>query len=188
MRLAAAGLLAGLWMGLAALAGGAEIPAIMILTGKLASRPGLSPTAGDRVLAFSAHDGSWVGDGTVSAAGHYTVIAARTASFNGTPVVLELQQGRFRYALLREGGAAASLPFAGRMLPERTNIDLAPGAQTAELSPAQALAPQAQRLSRRADLPCDAASDINRDGRCDDADWAILGLYGGGISRSVGRP
>lgn len=160
---------------------------MMVLTGRISSAGPVLPVAGDRVLAFANSDGRWIGDGTVSAASEYSLLISATASFNGTPVVLELQQGRRRYALTARDGAAW-LPFAGRLLPERTLLDLAIGPQTAELAPNAAATPGAQRLSRRVDLPCTEAADVNEDGRCDEADWAILGRYAGGVSRSVGQP
>ena len=165
----------------------AELPAIMLLTGSIYGTGSVAPAAGDRVLAFANNDGRWIGDGTVSAAGVYSLLISSLASFNGSPVVFELQQGRHRYALLGKNGATW-LPFAGRLLPERSLLDLTLGPQTAELGPAEVSAPQAQRLARRVDVPCTEMADVNEDGRCDEADWVILRRYAGGISRTVARP
>jgi hypothetical protein len=168
-----------------------EMPSSMVLVGRVApaQKSALAPRRGDAVLGFAAADGSLVGAGAVFAAeGEYLLTLTRTASFNGASVALELQQGRKRYALLLENNRPAVVKFAGRTLPERTLLALRVGAQTAELTEAEAASPQAQRLSQRTDLPCDAASDVNEDGRCDAADWAILRLYGGGVTRTVAEP
>lgn len=149
----------------------------------------VTPRAGDQVLVFGADDGHLAGAGLVGRDGDFQAIVTRTASFNGNPLVIELQQGLRRYALLRlDGGAPAWLRFAGRLMPERIALQLQVGPQTAELHPDQAALPQAQRLTRRPELPCDIQADVNEDGRCDEADWQILNLFGGGVSRTVGRP
>ena len=70
--------------------------------------------------------------------GNYALALSRTVSFNGMTVVLELQQGRKRFALLRADGSPATLQFAGRTLPERTTLPLRVGPQTAELTEAEA--------------------------------------------------
>lgn len=167
-----------------------DMPALMLLQGELAPGDGLSattPAAPDRVLAFSVADGQLLGAGGV-AGRSYAISLGRTVSFNGMPVVLEFQQGRKRFALLRPDGSPALLRFAGRTLPERTILHLRIGPQTAELAESEAADPQAQRLSLRADLPCSAEADVNRDGVCDAADLRILRLYGGGVTRTVGQP
>jgi hypothetical protein len=167
-----------------------DMPALMLLAGSIASGEGLfarAPGAQDRVLGFSVADGQLVGAGAV-VGGEYAVVLSRTASFNGMTVVLELQQGRRRFALLRTDGSPATLRFVGRTLPERTALPLRVGPQTAELAEAEAADPQAQRLSLRTDLPCSAEADVNHDGVCDEADLRILRLYGGGVTRTVGRP
>ena len=170
-----------------------DIPALMLLEGSITLSEGLlsrAPGEHDQVLAFSVADGQLVGVGPVSDA-HYFLVLSRTASFNGSPVVLELQQGRKRFALLRADGkpdSPALLRFSGRTLPERTVLPLQVGRQTAELTAAEAADSQAQRLSLRADLPCSAEADVNHDGVCDEADLRILRLYGGGVTRTVGRP
>ena len=129
-----------------------EMPAVMLVNGTISAGAGMNPTApqaGDQVLAFSAVDGQLVGSGPVSAAGDYMSILVRTVSFNGTPVVLELQHGRQRFQLLRDG-APAWLRFHGRTLPERTPpLILQVGAKTAELLADEATQPQAQRLSQQ---------------------------------------
>ena len=169
-----------------------ELPATMVLTGRIAAGPGAAaPRAGDQVLAFNAADGQLIGGGPVSAQGDYLAILTRTASFNGTPLVLELLQGRRRFELLPEGaarGADRGLRFRGRALPERTPLDLRVGAKTAELAGHELDHPQAQRLARRPDLPCTPELDADGDGRCDERDWEILRLYGGGVTRSVAHP
>jgi MFS family permease len=167
-----------------------DMPALMLLIGEIAPGEGVATTAvreQDRVLAFSVADGQLVGVGVLSGPS-YAISLIRTASFNGMPVVLELQQGRKRFALLRADGSPAMLRFAGRTLPERTILPLKVGALTAELAAAEAADPQAQRLSLRADLPCTPEADVNHDGVCDAADLRILRLYGGGVTRTVGRP
>ena len=167
-----------------------DLPALMLLSGSIAPAEGLfgrTPGAQDRVLAFSVADGQLVGAG-VLAGGAYALVLSRTVSFNGMLVVLELQQGRRRFALLRADGSPATLRFAGRTLPEQTTLALRLGPQTAELAEAEAADPQAQRLALRSDLPCSAEADVNRDGVCDAEDLRILRLYGGGVTRTVGRP
>lgn len=167
-----------------------DMPALMILVGYIAPGGGVNTTApaqGDAVLAFSTADGQLVGSGPVMAGGEYAAILMRTASFNGTAVALELQQGRKRFQLLNEGGAAW-LVFRGRILPERTVLALRIGGMTAELSAAQAANPQAQRLSQHPEVPCSAELDVNGDGQCDALDWEIVGLYGGGVMRSIAHP
>ena len=168
-----------------------DTPAMMILIGRIAAGvgPDSAPPGGeDQVLAFSSADGQLVGGGAVSSGGKdYVAILTRTASFNGTPVVLELQQGRSRFQLLQDG-VPVWLPFRGRLLPERTMLDLRVGAKTAELSAEQAANPQAQRLSQHPDVPCTPELDVNGDGKCDEMDWGIVSLYGGGIIRSVAHP
>jgi hypothetical protein len=167
-----------------------DTPALMMLTGTIAPAEGLfgrTTGAQDRVLAFSVADGQLVGAGVVSS-GDYALVLNRTVSFNGMLVVLELQQGRKRFALLRADGSPAALRFAGRILPERTTLPLRLGQQTAELAEAEAADPKAQRLSLRTDLPCSVEADVNHDGVCDAADLRILRLYGGGVTRTVGRP
>ena len=169
-----------------------EMPAIMLLVGQI--QPGAdlhstSPRPNDQVLAFNADDGSLVGSGQVSDSGRdYASIISRTASSNGSPVVLELMQGRARYQLLIVGQPTVWFTFRGRLFPERTLFNLQVGEKTADLLADEALNPQAQRLSKRPDVPCDASSDVNGDGKCDEADWAVLGLFGGGVSRSVAHP
>jgi len=170
-----------------------ELPAVMLLTGRIAAAAGpgaVAPRPGDQVLAFSAADGQLVGSGPVSTDGDYVAVLTRTASFNGTPLVLELQQGARRFELLRAGAALgqASLAFRGRTLPERTLLELRVGAQSAELAAHELAQPQAQRLSRRPELACTRELDADGDGRCDERDWEILRLYGGGVSRSVAHP
>lgn len=165
-----------------------DLPAIMIFTGRLVADGAIKPTPGDAVLVFNMSDGQLAGTGILGGGGgSFQAVVSRTRSFNGTPVVLEFQQGLRRYALQREDGSPAWLPFAGRLLPERTVLNLRIGAKTAELKADEAARPEAQRLSRRTDLPCLAVADVNEDGRCDEADRAILRLYGGGVSQTVGR-
>ena len=172
------------------LAAAPDTPAIMILTGRIAPGNGLDTTGArpeDQVLAFSTRDGQLVGSGPISAQGHYAAIVSATMSFNGTTMALELMQGRYRYRLLQDG-APAALRFQGRLLPERTVLDLQVGAKSAELTPDEMALPQAQRLSQYTDLPCDATTDVNGDGQCDAQDWEILKLYGAGVGRSVAHP
>ena len=172
------------------LAAAPDTPAIMILTGRIAPGSGLDtsrPLAEDQVLAFSTLDGQLVGSGPVSAQGDYAAIVSATMSFNGTTVALELMQGRFRYRLLQDG-APVALRFRGRLLPERTVLDLQVGPKTAELTPDEMALPQAQRLSQYTDLPCDPMMDVNGDGQCDAQDRDILKLYGAGVGRSVAHP
>jgi hypothetical protein len=181
---------------LCALAGGGpaaraavDLPATMVLTGRLAADAGsaTTPRAGDAVLAFSAVDGQLAGSGPVGAGGNYLAVLGRMASFNGTPVVLELMQGNRRYRLLRDG-APAWLRFAGQLLPERTPLDLQVGEQSAELTAAEQAEPRAQRLAQRPDIPCAPELDANGDGVCDATDWAILREFDGGLLRAVARP
>jgi hypothetical protein len=161
----------------------------MLFTGEIrAGFLGAAPQSGDRVLIFSIADGQFVGDGPVGSLGQFQAVATRSASFSGTLLVLELQQGRKRFALLKSDGTVATAKFAGRLLPERTPMTLNIGRQTAELQADEAANPQAQRLSRTSNLPCDAQADVNEDGRCDDEDWHILRRYAGGVTRTVGRP
>jgi hypothetical protein len=176
------------WLPLRVVQAAPDMPALMLLVGAISPADGRGALdAGGRVLAFSVADGQLVGVGTL-AGGDYAIVLSRTASFNGMPVVMELQQGRRRFALLGTNGSPMLLRFAGRTLPERTMLPLRVGQQTAELAEAEAADPQAQRLSLRADLPCSAEADVNHDGVCDAADLQILRLYGGGVSRTVGRP
>jgi len=159
----------------------------MVVVGDIkptALAPGVEARPPGRVLMFSSRDGQLIGDGEVTGPGRYVISASRLSSFNGTPVVLELQQGRKRFALLPVDSSAAEwFAFQGRSFPDRTPMNWRIGPQTAELSSLEAETPQAQRLSKVVDAPCDATRDINRDGHCDEADWAILRLYGGGVSR-----
>ena len=167
-----------------------DMPALMILGGSIAPGSGLNTTAparGDVLLAFSTVNGQLVGSGSVLESGEYAAILMRTASFNGTAVALELQQGRKRFHLLNKSGAAW-LVFRGRILPERTVLALQVGSLSAVLSAAQAANPQAQRLSQHPDVPCSAELDVNTDGQCDELDWEIVGLYGGGVLRSIAHP
>lgn len=169
-----------------------DMPAVMLLVGQIKSGEAIGSTAprqNDQVLAFNAGDGTLVGSGPVYGSGQdYATVIGRTAAFNGTPVVLELMQGRARYQLLIVGQAAAWFPFRGHTFPERTLFNLQVGVKTADLLADEALNPQAQRLSKRPDVPCDAGGDVNGDGQCDEADWAVLGLFGGGVARSVAHP
>ena len=167
-----------------------DMPSLMFLTGHIA--PGAGPDSAapgndNQLLAFSSVDGQLIGSGPVSSGGGYAAILMRTASFNGTPVILELQQGRRRFQLLQDG-VPVGLKFRGRLLPERTELNLRVGVKTAELSAEQAMNPQAQRLSQHPDVPCTPELDVNEDGKCDEADWEIVSLYGGGILRSVAHP
>ena len=166
-----------------------ELPAVMLLIGRVVSGPfaPAAPRAGDQVLAFSAVDGQLVGSGPVSAQGEYIAVLTRGASFNGTPLVLELLQGDRRYALTPEG-AAQELRFRGRTLPERTPLALRVGPKSAELTVFESANPQAQRLSRRPELACTPQLDVDGDGRCDERDWEVIRLYGGGTTRSVAHP
>ncbi|HEY6898507.1 MAG TPA: hypothetical protein VI279_14710 [Rhodocyclaceae bacterium] len=167
-----------------------EPPALMVLSGSLAGgsdAPGVTPMVGDAILAFSVTDGRLVGQGVVGRSS-YQAIVTRTASFNGSLVVLELQQGKRRYSLLQPSGAIAAIRFQGKTLPDRTPLDLVLGRKTAELSDVEQANPGAQRLSQRTDLPCDDTTDANGDGVCDAADFRILRLYGGGISRTIATP
>ena len=170
-----------------------DMPALMLLEGTLTTSlnsGAAKPQDSDRILAFSLADRQLVGAGNVGS-GHYVLALSRTASFNGSSMVLEIQQGRRRYALLlAEDGPPrpAIIQFFGKTLPERTLLNLRIGEQTAELKGPEAEDPRAQRLSMRTDLPCSGDADVNRDGKCDDADFKILRLYGGGITRTVGKP
>ena len=165
-----------------------ELPAIMLFTGRIVSPFGAAaPRAGDQVLAFSAVDGQLVGSGPVSAQGEYIAVLTRGTSFNGTPLVLELLQGDRRYALTPEG-AAQELRFRGRSLPERSTLELRVAAKTADLTALESANPQAQRLSRRPELACTPQLDVDGDGRCDERDWEVIRLYGGGTTRSVAHP
>ena len=58
-----------------------ELPAIMLLVGRIAAGPSaqVAPRAGDQVLAFSAVDGLLVGSGPVTAQGDYFAVLTRTA-------------------------------------------------------------------------------------------------------------
>lgn len=162
----------------------------MLLTGHIAAGDGVdttAPRAEDQVLAFSALDGRLVGSATVTVRGEYSMVIGRTASFNGTPVALELLQGNRRYALLRDG-VPVLLVFHGYTLPEKTTLPIQVGAKTTELLPSEASNPQAQRLSRQPELPCTPYADANGDGTCDKADWEIMRLYGGGVARAVAHP
>lgn len=163
-------------------------PATVIYAGEIGGNIFLSAQDGDQVLVFSLIDGRPVGSGPVGRGGSYQVIVSLTSSFEDTPLIFELQQRRKRYALLDGNGRIAVVRFAGRLLPERSRVDWRLGQQTAELSANEAANLQAQRLVRHADLPCDVQADINEDGRCDAADLALLQLYAGGITRTVGRP
>lgn len=166
-----------------------DTPAIMILTGNIAPGVGLNTTTaqpGDQVLAFSAVDGQLVGSGSFVRGG-YVAMLARTASFNGTPVVLELMQGLHRYQLLQDG-KPVWLRFQGKMLPDQFALPLQVGVKTLDLLAEDAKNPKAQRLSQHPEIPCTPDLDVNGDGLCDDQDWGILGLYGGGVTRSVARP
>ena len=162
---------------------------MMIFSGVIAPGIGLNTTSakqGDQVLAFSVTDGQLVGSGPVVWGG-YLVTLTRTVSFNGMPVALELMQGHRRFQLLQDG-KPVWLRFQGKLLPDRYTLPLKVGIKTAELLPDEAANPKAQRLSQRPDIPCTPDLDVNGDGRCDDADWGILGLFGGGVTRSVARP
>lgn len=171
-----------------------EIPSVMLLVGQIKPDEAMgsgsvAPRKGDQVLAFNAGDGTLVGSGPVSDSGQeYATIIGRTASFDGTPVVLELLQGRARYQLSIVGQSTLWFPFRGHLFPARTSFNLQVGKKTADLLADEALNPQAQRLSKRPDVPCDAAGDVNSDGKCDEVDWAVLGLFGGGVTRSVANP
>lgn len=163
-----------------------ETPVVMVVVGEIrpsALAPGVEAQPPGRVLMFSSRDGQMVGDGEITGPGRYVISASRPSSFNGTPVVLELQSGRKRHALLPADGGPEWFAFQGRTFPDRTPMQWRIGPQTAELSEQESASPQAQRLSRMVDAPCDESRDINRDGRCDEEDWAILRLYGGGVSR-----
>jgi hypothetical protein len=163
-------------------------PATAIFFGEIAGNIVLAPQEGDQVLVFSLVDGRPVGSAPVGRSGSYQLIVALAPSFADTPLIFELQQQRRRYALLDSDGRIAVVRFAGRLLPERSRLDWRLGRQTAELRAADAAGIQAQRLVRHAELPCDAQADINEDGRCDEADWALLQLYAGGITRTIGQP
>jgi hypothetical protein len=179
-----------LMMAPSALLAAPDVPAIMLLTGRIATGNGpdtTTPGAEDQVLSFNAIDGRLVGSGTVSATGEYALALGRTASFNGTPIILELMQGNRRYQLLKNG-VPASLIFYGYTLPEKTVLPLQAGTKTAELPPAEITNPQAQRLSHRLDMPCTPDADANGDGSCNATDWSIFGLYGGGTARSIAQP
>jgi hypothetical protein len=189
---------ASLWLALCfcallpqGLLAGPDVPAIMILTGRIAAGEALdstSPAEEDQVLAFSAVDGQLVGSGPVSSVGgDYVVVISRTASSNGLPIVLELMQGRRRYQLLQEG-QPAWLRFQGTVLPERTSLSFKLGKKTAELQAEEASVPQAQRLTQQPELLCDMVFDANRDGRCDHQDWEVFKLYRGGVVRVVAHP
>ena len=160
-----------------------ELPAVMLLTGRIAAGA-VAPRPGDQVLAFSAVDGQLVGGGPVYPQGEYLATIARSASFNGTPLVLELLQGSRRYQLF----LPRELRFRGRTLPERTPLDLRVGAKSAELAGHELEHPQAQRLVRRPEAACTPELDIDGDGRCDERDWEVVRLYGGGLTRSVAHP
>lgn len=167
-----------------------ETPALMVFTGRIANVPPgqlSAPSSGALVLVFSMADGRLVGSGVVGADSEFHATVTATASFNGTPVVLELQSGAARHALLHDDGSTAWHRFAGRLLPEELRRSLRVGRKTADLTPLELASPQAQRLGLRADLPCDPMADVNEDGVCDEADRRILMLYGGGVTRSVGR-
>lgn len=168
-----------------------DLPALLVLTGEIqpdAGVPVTMPGEGDRVLAFGLRDMQLVGYGPVGKGGGYTAILGRTTSFNGATVVLELQHGRKRYALLKPDGTPASFAFYGQTLPERVVMPLLVGPKTADLPESELANPQAQRLSLRADLPCTAELDVNEDGQCNEQDQEILSRYGGGVSRTVARP
>jgi hypothetical protein len=163
-----------------------DLPVTMVLSGQIAAGAAAA-RAGDQVLVFSAVDGQLVGSGPVQAQGGYGAILTRSASFNGSPLVFELLQGNRRYALLPEG-VAPPLRFRGKLLPERSTLELRVGVKTADLSAGEVENLQAQRLSRRPELPCMPELDVDGDGKCDARDWDILRLYGGGMSRSVAHP
>lgn len=166
-----------------------DLPALMIFTGTIAADAGHPASRpGDKVLAFDSADRQFVGSGSVGRDGAFHAVVAKSGSFNGRGVVLELQQGRRRFALRHADGSPATVRFAGQLLPAPVRLTLFTGPQTAELSIAEAAEPAAQRLSQRTDLPCDVQSDVNEDGRCDELDARILRLYAGGISRTIGRP
>lgn len=166
-----------------------ELPALMIFTGRITADAGHpAPMPGDKVLAFDVADRQFVGSGLVGRDGAFHAVVTKSLSFSGRSVVLELQQGRRRFALRQADGLPATVRFAGQLLPTPVRLILLTGPQTAELSLAEAAEPAAQRLSQRTDLPCDAQADVNEDGRCDELDARILRLYAGGISRTIGQP
>lgn len=163
-------------------------PATMVLEGEIHSSSGVRPEASDPIIAFALDSGQPVGNGTVSTGGYYTAVIARPSSLNGSFIVLELQRGNRRYALIDEIEGYAGTRFQGRLLPERIWRSFSIGRQTATLKTAETADVQAQRLVRSTDLPCTEDTDLNHDGRCDAEDEALAALYGGGIFRVVGQP
>lgn len=168
---------------------GDNLPASMLIDGKIDFRlslPPVFPHQGDIVVAFSQQDGQLLGQGAVTNGdGHYVVELLLNSSFNQTAVSLEIQKGRTRYRLL-DKGRPLEFVFQGGVLPRRLSLNPKIGEVSAILPDIPPLE-GATRTSQNPSTTCDLASmDVNQDGLCNDDDLAILGLFGGGVTRTMG--
>ena len=160
------------------------LPVTMIVNGQIEG----NKKTDSQILAFDALGGQLIGSASVMPDGAFALVLSNNRSFNGNLVVLEILQDSQRFQLLKDN-LVFWFRFKGDTFPERgPRILLKLGPKTVVLTSEASSQAKIQRLNKAPDIPCVPEIDVNGDGKCNEGDWSVIRLYGGGVTRSIARP